>query len=47
MWIYMKVGSHQWCVGFLSGSLGTFNRVSWFDIEEEAAMRVHYLNGGN
>lgn len=51
-WIYMQTeiasrdGSNLWTVGFYDPS-GTFHPESDHSDWQDAAKRVHYLNGGN
>lgn len=46
MYIYKKTESQLWTVGFYDPD-GDFNAASDHSSEQEAAERVHYLNGGN
>ena len=57
MWVYMRAEEsvsatwkkeylNKWVVGFF-GPTFTMKVVAAFSTEEEAASRVHYLNGGN
>jgi len=45
MWIYIKTEAGLWTVGFYSPD-GEFHGDSDHPSPEEAADRVHYLNGG-
>jgi hypothetical protein len=44
-WVYIKSEPELWTVGFYDPS-GKWNADSDHDSREEAAKRVHYLNGG-
>jgi hypothetical protein len=47
MWVYVKSkGDALWTVGFYSPS-GEWHPDSDWESPEEAAERVHYLNGGS
>ncbi len=46
MYVYIRSESQLWTVGFY-GPNGKWNPESDHDSEEEAAKRVHYLNGGS
>jgi hypothetical protein len=46
MYIYIQTGTNLWTVGFYDPS-GDFVAESDWASTEEAANRVHYLNGGN
>jgi hypothetical protein len=45
IWVYIQSEPELWTVGFYSPS-GKWNADSDHDSIEEAAKRVHYLNGG-
>ena len=44
-WVYMRTEPQLWTVGFYTPS-GEWKTDSDHDVREEAAKRVHYLNGG-
>lgn len=44
-WIYIKTESQLWTVGFYDPK-GDWHPDSDHDSKEDAAIRVHYLNGG-
>lgn len=46
MYIYIKSEPQLWTVGYYDPA-GKFNAESDHSSAEEAAQRVHYLNGGN
>ncbi len=46
MYVYIKTESRLWTVGFYSSDGRWFSESDW-DNSEDAAKRVHYLNGGN
>ena len=45
MWVYRRTESNLWTVGFYTPSK-EWNADSDWPTREEAARRVHYLNGG-
>lgn len=45
IWVYIQTERRLWTVGFYSPS-GEFHPDSDHDNREDAAKRVHYLNGG-
>lgn len=45
MWVYIKSESQLWTVGFYTPN-GQWQPESDWGSSEEAAERVHYLNGG-
>jgi len=45
MWVYIKSEPRLWTVGFYSPD-GKWNPENDYGNPEEAAARVHYLNGG-
>ena len=45
MFVYLKTEPQLWSVGFYQPD-GKFHAVEDFSRQEEAAKRVHYLNGG-
>ncbi|KKL83492.1 hypothetical protein LCGC14_1974210 [marine sediment metagenome] len=45
MWVYIKSEPNLWTVGFYDPN-GNWNGDSDHSTPEEAAKRVHYLNGG-
>jgi len=45
MWVYREAGG-RWEVGFYDPE-GEWHEDSWHRTRQEAAARVHYLNGGN
>jgi hypothetical protein len=46
MYVYIQTEPQLWTVGFYDPT-GKFQPESDHSIREEAAARVHYLNGGN
>jgi len=46
MYVYMRTEKSLWTVGFYSPN-GKWVSESDYDNPEDAACRVHYLNGGN
>ena len=46
MYVYIKSEPQLWTVGFYKPD-GTFEPESDWSSQEEAADRVHWLNGGN
>ena len=46
VWIYIKSEPGLWTVGFYKPD-GTWKPESDHNSSDEAAKRVHYLNGGN
>jgi len=46
MWVYINSEPGLWTVGFYSPS-GEWNTDSDWHTPEQAAARVHYLNGGS
>lgn len=46
MWIYRERGT-QFAVGFVENGRFYFSTFDIFSTIDEAAARVHYLNGGN
>lgn len=45
MYVYIRTETNLWTVGFYNPK-GEFQSESDWDTKEEAAERVHYLNGG-
>lgn len=45
-YVYIRSEPGLWTVGFYKPD-GTFNSESDWDNTEDAAKRVHYMNGGN
>lgn len=45
-WVYIRSESYLWTVGFYDPK-GEWQSESDWDNKEDAAKRVHYLNGGN
>jgi len=46
MWVYIKSEPELWTVGFYESN-GAWHPTCDYPTEEEAAERVHYLNGGD
>ncbi len=46
MYLYIKSETNLWTVGFYSPD-GTWHSESDHSTQQEAAQRVHWLNGGN
>jgi len=46
MYVYIKTEAFLWTVGFYHPLTGEWNSESDHDSPEDAARRVHYLNGG-
>lgn len=46
MWVYIKSEPRLWTVGFYEPVTGGWHSESDHDNPEDAAKRVHYLNGG-
>jgi len=46
MYVYIKTENNLWTVGYYN-TLGKFITESDHTSKEDAAERVHYLNGGN
>lgn len=46
MWVYLKTEAQLWTVGFFGPEGKWFTESDW-PSAEEAAERVHYLNGGS
>jgi hypothetical protein len=44
-WVYMRTEPQLWTVGFYTPD-GVWKTDSDHDVRDEAAKRVHYLNGG-
>ena len=45
-YVYIKTGLRLWTVGFYCPD-GTWEAESDWDNSEDAAARIHYLNGGD
>ena len=45
-WVYIRSESHLWTVGFFDPN-GKWHTDNDWTSREDAAKRVHYLNGGN
>jgi len=45
-WVYIESERNLWTVGFYDPK-GQFHPESDHESQEEAAKKVHYLNGGN
>jgi len=45
MWVYIQSDKELWTVGFYNPS-GTWVSESDHNCKQDAAQRVHYLNGG-
>lgn len=46
MYVYIQSEQNLWTVGFYSPTSGFISESDWPN-KEEAANRVHWLNGGN
>lgn len=47
MWVYIKTEPSLWTVGFYSPDDNAWHTDGDYNNKEDAAERVHYLNGGN